>query len=207
VDGRFRDPLVGRDLLIGSLAGGLMWLSMLLGELVTQSMGDTPYIPRIDIWSTEPLRGLVPAVTAPFGIHAQTLLDIFMPITMFLIVRMLFRRTWAAIGVVTVLMVLLFTSGEGAPAHGWLLGIGLAITIFWVTFLRIGFLSLVVAVSLFDFLVQLPLSLDLSSWHSGPTILYLALMIGLAVYGFRTSLAGQPLLQDQLAVDGASGGP
>jgi hypothetical protein len=130
-----------------------------------------------------------------------------MPVTMFLILRMLLRRTWAAIGVVTILALVLFNQGQGVPTPGFLLGFGFGIAIFWVTFLRLGFLSLVVAFSLSDFLSVLPLSLDFSSWHSGPTILYLLLMVGLAVYGFRTSLAGRSLLGDQLAEAQAPAGP
>jgi hypothetical protein len=142
-----------------------------------------------------------------FGIHAQTVLDLFMPVMMFLILRLLLRRTWAAIGVVSFLVVVMINPAPGMPTPGFLLGIGLGITIFWVTFLRLGFLCLFVAFSITDFLQILPLTLEFSSWHAGPTILYLLLMIGVAVYGFRISLAGRPLLRDQLAEAQAPAGP
>jgi len=199
VDGRFRDPRVGRDLLIGSLAGVLTPVLILLARLLDQSPGSGVAAAGWNIWATEPLRGLGHAVTAIFGIHASTYIDLFMPVMMFLILRLLLRRTWAAIGVMSLLMLFMFNPAPGMPSPGFLVAISLGLTIFWVTFLRLGFLSLVVYFSLTDFLLTLPFTLDFSSWHSGPTILYLLLMVGLAAYGYWTSLAGRPLLRAQLA--------
>jgi hypothetical protein len=38
-------------------------------------------------------------------------------------------------------------------------------------------------------------TLDLSAWYAGNTAVPLLLLAGLAVYGFRTSLAGRKLIQ------------
>ena len=207
VDGRFRDPLVGRDILIGTLMGSLMGISFLLGPIIDINLGARVSMPRMEVWTLEPLRGMLPGVVAIFGIHAQTFLDLFMPVTMFLITRLILRRNWAAIALTSLLAVLMFTSGSGGLLVGELLGIALGVTLFWVTFLRMGFLALVVTFSVTDLMQILPLSFDFSSWHSGPTILYLLLLVGLAVYGFRTSLAGRPLLKDQMAADGGAADP
>jgi hypothetical protein len=40
-----------------------------------------------------------------------------------------------------------------------------------------------------------PFTHDLSTWYAGPAAAALLTCAGLALYGFRTSLAGQPLLR------------
>jgi len=78
------------------------------------------------------------------------------------------------------------------------------IAIFWIVFFRFGLLPLIVAFSVRDVLRDLPLSLDLSSWHVATTLLVLLLVIGLAAYGFRIALAGRPVFRDQLAAPPAT---
>jgi len=196
--GRFRDPLVGRDLLLGSLVGALFTGSRMLGEWIDQARGSSSGGIEID-WFGEPLRGLRHAVTAVIGIHSVSVFDAFMPIMMFLILRLLLRRTWAAIAVVTLLVVFMFNPAAGAPPLGFLIGLGLSLTVFWLTFLRLGFLALVISLSWSALYLELPLTPDLSSWHATATLLCLLVTVGVAAFGFRTSLAGRPLLGDELS--------
>jgi len=199
VGGRWRDPLVGRDLLLGALAGMGMLTSFALGFWLHGVWGEQARSLSFEVWNFEPLRGLRQTVTSIFGIHTRTLLDLFMPITMFLIMRLLLRRTWAAIATVSVLALFLFNPSPGPPSPSFLIGFGLGLTIFWVTFLRLGFLPLVVAFTCNDLMSTLPLTTDLSAWYATPTLLCALIIVGIAAFGFRTSLAGRPLLRDQLA--------
>ena len=43
-----------------------------------------------------------------------------------------------------------------------------------------------------------PVTLDFSAWYIGASVSALAVVAGLAVYGFHTSLAGRPLFKDDL---------
>jgi hypothetical protein len=46
-----------------------------------------------------------------------------------------------------------------------------------------------------------PLTSDFSSWYAGSTFFVLVVITGLTIYGFYTSLAGQPLLKGKLLGD------
>jgi len=48
-----------------------------------------------------------------------------------------------------------------------------------------------------NFLGSSPLTLDVSRWYSGYSLVVLLLVAALAAWGFRTTLAGRPLLKDE----------
>jgi hypothetical protein len=188
LEGRFRDPLVGRHLLVGAMAGVVVSLIKLL-----------PHTMR---WL-----GLPPAIPPPVGLDAlggvehllaayASLLQtsLFAPVALllgFLVLRAFFRRPWiAALVLVTLLpgTVLLV----GAPAQQVLpiavsFGLGLFILTRWGLF---AMLTTVVFSSWGAF----PLTLDPSSWYFPWSVGTMLLFAGMAVYGFVVSLAGQPLL-------------
>ena len=64
---------------------------------------------------------------------------------------------------------------------------------------RYGFLSVVVASAVGALLTGIPITYQVSSWTFGGTLVALAIVFGLAVYGLRIALAGRPLFQDDLA--------
>jgi hypothetical protein len=47
----------------------------------------------------------------------------------------------------------------------------------------------------------LVITADFSSWYFGNTIFSAVALFGLSIYGFYTSLAGQPLIKDKLLAD------
>ncbi len=186
--GDFRDPMVGRDLLIGALFGlGLM----LLGSLRFQ----------IPVWLGHP-----PGV--PFGV-ANVLLGAgsFLPflgdrilfslmvglITLFvvLILSLVLRRDRLAfaIGWAIVVLVVFLSTGGSSVIDLILIAIGAAIFVFTPLW-RYGLLSMV---SLFFFigLGDVPIITNFTAWYAIGFVMYLALLVALAVYGFYTSLAGQ----------------
>jgi hypothetical protein len=66
---------------------------------------------------------------------------------------------------------------------------------------RYGLLAGVMTVYAVNRLLQLPLTSDLASWTATPTLWMMAVMVALAVYGFRTALAGRPALKADLLAD------
>jgi hypothetical protein len=46
-----------------------------------------------------------------------------------------------------------------------------------------------------------PVTSDFSAWYAGSSIFAAALGLGLILYGFKTSLAGQPLFKGALVED------
>jgi hypothetical protein len=61
--------------------------------------------------------------------------------------------------------------------------------------LRFGLLAAIVAYASFDLLVTCPPTLNLSAWYIGLVPIPLLAVAAMAIYGFRTSLAGRPLFQ------------
>ena len=58
------------------------------------------------------------------------------------------------------------------------------------------------AAQLFFFLtLQYPLTTDVSAWYVPATVFSLAIVLGLSVYGFYTSLGGQPVFGESLLRD------
>ena len=64
-------------------------------------------------------------------------------------------------------------------------------------FFRFGLLSAIAGWFVFNLLLLLPITSDLSAWYAGSTYLALTTTAGLGLYGFRTTLAGRPLLREE----------
>jgi serine/threonine-protein kinase len=137
--GRFRDPLVGRDLLIGALYGTG---SAVIGSVmvwIPEVLGLQGYGFEADIWSWESLRGLREAVAAVAGVHARSVLEVFLAIMLFLVLRLLLRRTWIAVVVLSALATLVSHPGTGHPAP-YLIGFLIVILLLWFVLFRFGLL-------------------------------------------------------------------
>jgi len=195
--GRFRDPLGGRDLLLGALYGAGTGLVISVREWIPEVLGLQGYGLEAGLWSWMSLSGLRQAVAAMVGIHTQSLLTLFIGIMMFLVLRLMLRRTWIAAVVFSVLVIAAFNPGMGHPAP-YLISSLMVMAIFWFVLFRFGLLSLILGYTVSDLLCQLPLTFDLSSWYGYVTLLTLFTTVGVAVWGFRVALAGRRLFRDEI---------
>jgi serine/threonine-protein kinase len=195
--GRFRDPLVGRDLLIGVLYGVGFAFAIQTTGWVPQILGMDDWGPQANLWSWESLRGFRQAVAAIAGLHTTAVLSMFIGVMTLLVLRLLVRKTWIAFVLTSVLF--FFTA---APSQGNVLPFVFCFLVlaaaFWLVLFRFGLLSIVVGATVSDLLQQLPLTFDLTAWYADVTLLTLALILGLAGWGFWVSLAGRPLFRDQI---------
>jgi len=197
VGGRFRDPLVGRDLLIGALYGSGFAVIMRVTGWIPDLLGLRGYGFEARGWTWDSLRGLRQAVAAVAGIHTQSLLFMFIGIMMFLVLRLLLRRTWIAAVVFSALSMLLFNPGTGHPAP-YLIGLLMGILLFWFVLFRFGLLPVILGSTVCDLLLYLPLTFDLTAWYGYVTLLTLFVTVGVAAWGFWIALAGRPLFRDQI---------
>jgi hypothetical protein len=196
LEGRLRDPLVGRDLLLGSAAAAVMALNDRL-QVWVPAHGGSAALPVFSEWTLESLRGTLPAFVSIAGIHTQYLLEIIFPVTLLLVFRLLLRRTWAAILVVSLLATVLFYPSSGS-IPGYLIGICLSLTVAWLLLFRIGLLAFATEFTLRSLLAQMPLTPHPASWYLGGMVLALAFIVAPALYGFWTSQAGRPLFRDEI---------
>jgi serine/threonine-protein kinase len=195
--GRARDPLVGRDILIGAAFGVAFALNVRMLQWLPGRLGLPQVAPSSDVWGLEALRGLRHAVTATLAIHTTSVLTTFMPVMLFLVLRLLFRRSWPAVVVVSLVGAVINYPGEGSLAvyAGFL---AILLPLFWVMLIRFGLLSAVIWFSMGDLLTQLPMTFDFSAWYAGSCVPALILVFGVTFWAFRTSLAGRPLFRDTL---------
>jgi hypothetical protein len=197
LEGRFADSLVGRDLLIGSVGGAAQALLGGLATWVPEKLGGPSALPVWTEWTFESLRGPVHAIVAVLGVHTQQLLEIVYPLTLLLILRLLLRRTDAAIAAVSLLALVIFYPDSGS-IPGYLVGIGLAMVISWLVLVKAGLLGFAAMFLLNTSLRELPLMPRPAGWFTGVRLLLLAFVVAPALYGFWRSQAGRPLFGDEL---------
>ena len=90
-------------------------------------------------------------------------------------------------------------AGEG-PTIGWVGGAIRALTML-VVLRRGGLLSLAVTLIFMFTLIEVPITLDLGAWYATRAMPVVAVLLGLALYGFRTALGGKPVFGSSLLDD------
>jgi serine/threonine-protein kinase len=193
LSGRLRDPRVGRDVLIGLVFGaGLMALETAQG-LLPQRWGYTAPLP--------PFGNAVPALASAAYVVSRSVnmlynsLQTVLLVTMiFVVLRLVLRRGWLA--ALTGVVILMGLSDNGQAFTGtWFDFATIGLIFILVTFglFRFGLLAMTVAAFSDNVATGVPLTLHLSAWWATPSLLTLALLIGLAAFGFYAARAGQPL--------------
>ncbi len=204
--GRLRDPLVGRDILLGGLAGGAAMLLISTGFWIQQLMGGLPSVP--DLGPFDPLEGS-PGVRSGVATLIYTLRTPVMPamgsLVLLLLFRVVLRRLWAAFTAYALLLLVIFTLGTlstpflSAPA-AMLSALFFAATIFVpvLIMLRTGLVAGLVGFYFFVMMGSIPLALDLSRWYAGQTVLTVGFFAVLFVYAFWMAMAGQSVFKESL---------
>ena len=189
--------LVGRDLLIGVVFGTTFaFVPYLAGwaSVFFDLQGVQLSAPN---WSLEGLRGLRHSITAIAGVQTSSLLEMFIPLIIILILRVVVRRTWIAVVLLWLMfMVMVIPQTGNATLVVPAIACGFVIWCFFLV--RFGLLTLAVGITLSNMLEELSLTLDLSAWWSGTTWLVLALFAGITAWGFWASLAGRPVFKDEI---------
>jgi hypothetical protein len=112
-----------------------------------------------------------------------------------LLLRLLLRKTWLAVGIHWLLYSLVYASGFPL---GYLT-IPMFMALWYFFFFRFGWVTILVTTLTIDLFNGYPLTTDLSTWYAHATILIALFCLALAVYGFNVSLAGRPVLKNLLA--------
>ena len=202
--GSFRDPLVGRDLLVGCILGIVLVLLnyfrfplfSLLGA--PQIKPSAPFMSLLDsagmgrsgsLYLFSGAHALVASVSnILIGCVAIGLAFSF--ITFFF--RVLLKRAWIAV----ILVILWGTAVNALGVEPSLLSLTLiilAVGIILFVLFRFGLLAFITSVLFYCILLSFPITIQLSAWYSGIGLAGLALLLAIALYGFYTSLGGQPL--------------
>jgi serine/threonine-protein kinase len=198
VDGKFRDPMIGRDLLFGGLAGiGFSLLFISLNQLPGWLGTSSPVLQPDGLLA---LTGFRQAAAWPFDVFYSSF---FTPVALLLIVlvlRVVFRRPWiaftvliAAIGVSSALLINSPTLSR--PLIGAVQACAFGLLVFVIS--RFGLLATVVAL-MYSSWPGVPLTLDPAIPYFPWSVVTMLCFAAVAVYGFVISLGGQRLFQDPL---------
>ena len=188
--GGFRDPLVGRDVLIGFLWGASAEILFRLAWFVDAWLGHPPAPPMSGPSCQFLGAGAIVAFVSNRLIGC--ILLSFIGLFMLFLYRNLLRREWAA----AVVFVLLPSLGAAA-SQTWPLALLLAPIFYTGTVLvltRLGLLASVSsAVFRLGFLDGFPLTTYGSAWYAGISLAGILLMAAMVFYAFYTSLGGRPV--------------
>jgi serine/threonine-protein kinase len=188
IAGRIGDPLVGCDLLIGvALGSGVTAMLYFVNAALTwfNLRGETANgFDPVALASLSGATGLVlgTAVSAVVNSLGIALFIFFL--------RVLIKRQWIAEAVAIGVTFPFFVGTENLWLDGSAAFVLIAATVLSCS--RRGILTLCAYYFTLQILGDLPITSDPSQWFFNRGVLAVAVCAGLAVYGFRSSLAGKP---------------
>ena len=189
--GGFRDAVVGRDVLIGGVWGGLLAVGLVLAYTIPQWLGRPPVMPWPAVYDT--FLGTRALLALAFGSLVHAIETAMGALLLLLLLRLLLghdRRAAGAFVLVLTAIQAVELADELGQARWLVFPLSLLITgsYAWVL-LRFGLLSLIAGVYVIHALTAFPLTTDFSSWRGGPTVFVMILLAALAVLAFRISQA------------------
>ncbi len=195
--GRFRDPQIGRDILVGGLLAGTLGIIEWLGSeafVLAKVPLPTPksffLIKGLSLGAIleDTISYAHQAVMYPMGI-----------LVLLIIFRVPLRKNWAAPLAVLILLTLLpvFASISEAKGLAEATIVGF-VSLFYVgailyVVLQFGLLPVAVAQLITTLFSESAVTWDLSLWYAGPALVQVMVCVLLLVYGCYIALAGRPL--------------
>jgi serine/threonine protein kinase len=190
--GQWRDPIVGRDVLVGVAAGMAMQFvgqaadALALGSNLSPSLG-----------STNVLSGLRGTLVVCFRAMPHGIRDTLLYFLLLFVLRIILRNPWLGGAAVVVIFTAINVLGSRHPfidGAESVLAYALMTAIAW----RFGLLAVgtyIFSISLAD---GMQATLRTGAWYFGHSLLLGACVLGLAMWGCYTSLAGQKLWKTNL---------
>ena len=181
--GQLRDPLVGREVLIGLTMGAAWFLCS--GTLLAMTGGFSTLL-RLDA-----LVGPRHAINSFGAVIGITLFAALLLCSVVLVLRVVVRRDWIA-----AMVFALIAGGIGGASQGmpWsaVAGIsaGLLAALFVVAMTRFGLIAAVGVGVAFGILTVTPVTLDMSAWYAPASTLTLAALVALAAYACYLAVGG-----------------
>lgn len=201
MSGNFRDPMVGRDLLIGAVLGVAHSAVIALGGIVPAWFGVAAPPPLI----SDPLAFMGMRFIMATFLNGFIVLSIFIGFAFLFVLLLLYiilRREWLAAAawffLVAVVEVAAFASSR--PLGYALASVAIAFLVMTVV-ARFGLLATMSFQLVFFLTIAYPLTIDPTSWYAYPTYFALVIILGLGIFGFYTSLGGQRIFAGKLLKD------
>jgi len=195
--GGYRDPLVGRDILIGAVFGVMLILLGLLTSIGLRWIGRPPALTlnpgSTVIGSHQFVAKFLSQLSAGIFLAFFSLFILLLLMMVLRRERLAFGMLWLLLGTVNVLI---------GQVHVLMIPFA-ALSAFLAVFVlyRFGLLAAVSALFFAHLWVFYPMTTELTAWYATDFLIALTICVALAVFGFYTSLAGQPLFSGKLLQD------
>ena len=191
VAGELRDPLVGREVLIGCAAGCFQATWGIGSLLVPEWLGLTPDVVPADLLGVA--YGVQQAIPLLVWRLAQSVMTGLTAVFLLLLLRLGLRSrpTAAAAFAIAVSVV------AAVPSETFWIAFFAAIVlnaVFVLLLVRVGLLAAVVAFYVSGLFIFFPVTANLRAWHAGAGVTALLALAALALFGFASALAGRPAL-------------
>ncbi|MGI8542303.1 MAG: protein kinase domain-containing protein [Aridibacter sp.] len=200
--GDFRDPLIGRDILVGGFFGLLfsliLYFKVFLEGKVFGAAGNITnnfFISGLNGWSdvfAALLRG--PAYNIQLGLSYLFVLVLF---------YIIFRNKKISVAIFSLIFLITVIPGILQSEH-WITAVVNLIPfviVIWVLF-RFGLLTLIVSTYFYVTSYVFPLTFNTASHLFPGTVIVFAVILALTIYGFYISTAGQSVFRGGLLDDG-----
>ena len=187
--GSWRDPVVGRDILLGVALGVLWILVFQIRYIIMMHMGAVPAL-----GSTDALMGGRVALGGWLRQWPQSIQTTLVFFLVFFGLKVLLRKEWTA----AIVFVILFVLQQGFRGQYMKVEVPAMILVYSIALLiviRFGLVPLMVAIFTVNMALNVPLSADFSIWYMTTSILALLSVVAMAGWGFYHSLGGQPVWQ------------
>jgi predicted Ser/Thr protein kinase len=185
--GGWRDPVVGRDILLG-VALGVVWILVFqIRYIPMMHMGASP-----GIGSTDALMGGRVALGAWLRQWPQSIQTTLVFFLVFFGLKVMLRKEWIA----AIVFITIFAVPQGLNSSYKMIEIPAQILVYAIALLiviRFGLVPLACAIFTINMMVGVPFSADLSAWYMTTSTLALLSIVVLAGWGFYHSLGGQPV--------------
>jgi serine/threonine-protein kinase len=187
--GQFRDPLVGRDFLIGTLYGVGLTLYEEADSFILPLFGKLPTYPGT--LSPDSLLGIHHAMGDLLFYVLLFVLYSLMTFFFLFLLRLAVKRDWVA-AIVVVIVAASTNTGGDYPIVTFVLAALLWLSIVLIL-KRFGLLALVVGLVVQNVLQVFPITSHLSRWYASAGLAGIFVIAVVGAYGFYMSLGGRPL--------------
>lgn len=181
LEGGWRNPLVGSDLLSGLVVFGVGETCMGLLRLLNPQLPEMP-VSAID-WLGATLDHFQYALGGCFSF-----------LLMLATARFVFRRTWIAAVVLTLALALAFSGGSLGPKFAGSC-IWFALLLFLLA--RFGLVSAFGFMFASELYLKMPLTLEFSRWYAWQGVCTVLLLFALGLIAFWINLGGRPLWREE----------
>jgi hypothetical protein len=191
--GKLRDPRIGKDVLLGTVAGILMTLASWGHNLLPMLAGQPPLAPG---WpALRYLEGVNEAIATADRLAVVGIFNGMAVIFVVVLLRVLVRRVWLA----AILAIALFSINAIAAVISlqspWLEAVGPLVVTSLMVFsaIRQGMLATLVAFLVIFLLEAAPLTADPAKWYFSTGVAITLIVAALALAAFSWARAGEPL--------------